>query len=327
MAARAFLRGRFVFLLTLLTLGCAKAPAEGETSPASAAVTFRIGYQKSGAALALLKWRSTLEPALAELKVKLEWAEFSSGPALLEALNAEQLDFGFVGEAPPIFAQAASTRMVYLATEPAAPQSEALLVRKDSPLKTLADLRGRSVALNKGSNVQYFLVKALEHAGLAYADVKVVYLPPADARAAFERGIVDAWAIWDPYLASVQVSQSPRVLATAEGVAQNQQLYVGRRDFVEQHPAVLKAVLQSLHATDAWLGEHGAEATGYLAPQLGIDPAAATLWLGRTKFGVFPLSEDVLENQQHIADTFQRLGLVPQRLRVRDALAKAKVFP
>lgn len=194
-------------------------------------------------------------------------------------------------------------------------------------MKSVADLRGRALALNKGSNVQFFLVRALEQAGLAYTDVKVVYLPPADARAAFERGSVDAWAIWDPYLASAQVSLSPRVLATAEGVAQNQQLYLGRRDFVEQHPAAIQAVLQNLQATDTWLGGHGAEATDFLATQLGLDPAAAALWVGRTKFGVFPLSEDVLDSQQHIADAFQRLGLVPQPLRVRDALAKAKVLP
>jgi sulfonate transport system substrate-binding protein len=327
MIARSVRRGLLVLVFALATAGCAKAPAEGEASATPALVTLRIGYQKSGAALALLKWRSTLEPALAELKVKLEWAEFSNGPALLEALNAEQLDFGFVGEAPPIFAQAASARMVYLATEPAAPQSEALLVRADSPLRLVSDLRGRSVALNKGSNVQFFLVRALEQAGLAYPDVKVVYLPPADARAAFERGSVDAWAIWDPYLASVQASLSPRVLSTGEGVAPNQQFYVGRRDFVEQHPSLVEVVLQNLRATDAWLSEHGAEATGYLATQLSLEPAAAALWLGRTKFGVLPINEDALENQQRIADAFLRLGLLPQSLRVRDALTKAKVLP
>jgi sulfonate transport system substrate-binding protein len=316
-----------VLVLALLSLGCANGHSDGTASSAPAPLKLRIGYQKSGAALTLLKWRGTLEPALAELKVKLEWAEFSGGPALLEALNADQLDLGFVGEAPPIFAQAASTRMVYLATEPAAAKSEALLVRADSKLKSLAELRGRTVALNKGSNVHYFLVKALEQAGLDYADVKLVYLPPADARAAFERGSVDAWAIWDPYLAAVQASLAPRVLTTAEGVALNQQLYVGRRDFVEEHASLIQVVLRQLQATDGWLGEHRTEAAGYLGPQLGLEPAAVQLWLGRLTFGVGPLTEQVLENQQHVADAFLRLGLIPRDLRVHDALAKASIPP
>ena len=118
----------------------------------------RIGYQKYGNVI-LLKNKGTLEGKLAPLRYKVEWSEFPSGPPLLEALNAGAIDFGHAGEAPPIFAQAASTQFLYVAHEPPAPKGEAVLVPKNSPLRSVADLKGKKVALNKGSNVHYLLVK------------------------------------------------------------------------------------------------------------------------------------------------------------------------
>src|SRR6185437_7746891 len=152
----------------------------------------RIGYQKYGNVI-LLKNKGTLEGKLAPLGYKVEWSEFPSGPPLLEALNAGAIDFGHAGEAPPIFAQAASAQFVYVAHEPPAPKGEAILVPKNSPLKSVADLKGKKVELNKGSNVHYLLVKALEKAGVSYSDIHPQFLAPADARAAFESGQVDAW--------------------------------------------------------------------------------------------------------------------------------------
>ena len=133
--------------------------------------TVRLGYQKYGT-LVLLKGKGLLEPKLAALGYKVAWAEFPAGPQLLEALGAGAIDFGSTGEAPPIFAQAAASgdRLLYVAHEPPAPLGEAILVPKDSAIRSVADLQGRKVALNKGSNVHYLLVRTLEAAGLSYAD-------------------------------------------------------------------------------------------------------------------------------------------------------------
>ena len=128
--------------------------------------TLRIGFQKYGT-LVLLKTKGTLDEKLKPLGWNVEWTEFPGGPQLLEALNVGAIDYGTTGEAPPIFAQAAGAPLVYVGYEPPAPKGEAILVPKDSPLKTVADLKGKNVALNKGSNVHYLLVKALEKAGLA----------------------------------------------------------------------------------------------------------------------------------------------------------------
>ena len=158
----------------------------------------RIGFQKYGA-LILLKGRGLLERQLKPLGYDVQWVEYPAGPQLLDGLNDGAIDFGATGEAPPIFAQAAGTPLVYVAHEPPAPQGEAILVQKNSAIRSLAELKGKKIALNRGSNVHYLLVKALEKAAIAYSDVETVFLPPDDARRAFDHGSVDAWAIWDPH--------------------------------------------------------------------------------------------------------------------------------
>ena len=163
----------------------------------------RIGFQKYGT-LVLIKSKGILEPKLAPLGYTVKWAEFAAGPPMLEALNAGAIDIAQTGEAPPIFAQAASDTLVYIAHEPPAPRGEAILVPKDSSIASVADLRGKKVGLNKGSNVHFLLVRALEAAGVGYDEIEPVFLPPADARAAFASGAIDAWVIWDPYQASAE---------------------------------------------------------------------------------------------------------------------------
>src|SRR6201988_1160915 len=177
----------------------------------------RIGYQKYGK-LVLLKGRGTLEEKLKPLGYSVSWTEFPSGPPLLEALNVGSIDFGISGETPPIFAQAAGAPLIYLAYDPPAPQGEAILVPKDSPLHAVTDLRGKKVALNKGSNVHYLLVKALENAGVKYSEIQPVFLAPADARAAFERGAVDAWVIWDPFQAAAEAATGARTLTDGTNI-------------------------------------------------------------------------------------------------------------
>ena len=184
----------------------------------------RIGFQKYGK-LVLLKSKGTLEEKLKAVGYKVVWTEFPSGPPLLEALNVGAIDFGNTGEAPPIFAQAAGAPIQYVAYEPPAPKGEAILVPKDSKLNSVAELKGKKVALNKGSNVHYLLVKALEKAGVKYSEIDPVFLAPADARAAFERGAVDAWVIWDPFQAAAEAATGARTLADGTGIVANYQFY------------------------------------------------------------------------------------------------------
>jgi sulfonate transport system substrate-binding protein len=306
--------------LRKIGLAFALAAALGSVAgAASAAETLRVGYQKYGTFL-LLKARGLLEKKLEPLGYTVTWTEFPGGPQLLEALNVGALDFGITGEAPPIFAQAAGAPLVYVAHEPAAPLSEAILVPKDSPLKSVADLKGKKVALNKGSNVHYLLVKALEHAGLSYSDITPVFLKPSDGRAAFEHGDVDAWVIWDPFQAAAEVSIEARTLASGEGLVSNHQFYLGAKPFVEANPKVVEAITASIREIDAWAGGNVDQAATELAPAVGIPAPVLKLALSRQAWGVKPITPEVVAEQQKIADTFATLGLIPKPIRILDAV-------
>jgi sulfonate transport system substrate-binding protein len=282
--------------------------------------TIRVGYQKYGTFL-LLKARGLLEKKLAPLGFTVAWTEFPGGPQLLEALNVGALDFGITGEAPPIFAQAAGAPLVYVANEPPAPRSEAILVPKGSPIQSVAELKGKSIALNKGSNVHYLLVKALEKAGLQYTDVKTVFLAPADARAAFEHGSVDAWAIWDPFQAAAEISLEARTLTNGDGgVAANRQFYLGERTFVAANRAVVDAVLASIKEVDVWAKDNIDQAASELSPAVGIPAPILKLALSRQAWGVQPINAEVAADQQKIADAFHALGLIPKPIKIGDAV-------
>src|SRR5260221_647510 len=229
----------------------------------------RIGFQKYGK-LVLLKSKGTLDEKLKAVGYKVVWTEFPSGPPLLEAVNVGAIDFGNTGEAPPVFAQAAGAPIQYVAYEPPAPKGEAILVPKDSPLKSVAELKGKKVALNKGSNVHYLLVKALEKAGVKYSDIQTVYLPPADARAAFERGSVDAWVIWDPFLAAAEKQIGARVIANGKGLVANTQFYLVSRPYGEKNPQVVKAIINELEKLDVWAAKNPSAVADVLGPQIGL---------------------------------------------------------
>ncbi len=284
----------------------------------------RIGVQKYGT-LIILRERKVLEPVLKPLGWSVSWHEFPGGPQLLEALSAGALDFGTTGEAPPIFAQAAGSSLLYVGCEPPSPTGEAILVPNDSPVRTVADLKGRAVALNKGSNVHYLLVQALASAGLTPADIQPAYLAPADARAAFERGSVDAWAIWDPFLSAAQEATGARTLVDGAGVggqalAPNRQFFLAHRDFATSQPDVLRTLNAQVDATDRWAEQNQDEAARLLAASMGLILPVVARAVARMGYGVRPLSPEVVDDQQKIADTFFKLRLIPQKLDVASAV-------
>ncbi|SDG53285.1 sulfonate transport system substrate-binding protein [Fontibacillus panacisegetis] len=285
-------------------------------------ITIRIGYQKYGT-INILKADGSLDKRLAdERNIKIEWTEFPGGPQLLEALNVGSIDIGHTGEAPPIFAQAAGAPLVYLAHEPASPKSEGIIVPKDSPIQSVADLKGKTIVLNKGSNVHYLLVKQLEKHGVSYKDVTVKYLPPADGRAAFEKGSADAWVIWDPFLAAAETATGGRVLADGEGVVSNHEFYLATREFAEKYPDLVNILLEEADKIDAWSKEHPQELAEKLSPQLGIDVESLVLAAERRNYGVQSIDAELIKAQQAIADTFLDLELIPKKLDINDAILK-----
>lgn len=309
-------RGLGALALGALTLGTAAIPANAEDK------VIRIGYQKYGNVI-LLKAKGTLEPKLAEIGYKVTWAEFPFGPPLLEAINAGAIDFGHTGEAPPVFAQAAGSSIVYVAHEPPAPGGEAILVPKDSPIKSVEELKGKKVAYAKGSNSNYFAVKALEKAGIKYGEFEPVHLAPADARAAFESGKVDAWSIWDPFYASAEASGNARVLVDGTGIVSNHQFYLASKSFTEGNAKAIEVLLAELNKVNDWVKGDPAAAAAQLAPPIGIPAPILEAALKRQAFGVKPLDDTVVAEQQKIGDLFHSLGLIPKAIKVSDIVWRA----
>jgi sulfonate transport system substrate-binding protein len=333
----AFLRRRTLSissLTVLFTLGLGLSFAIASCSPQSSvtpeasptanqtqATVVRIGHQKFDP-FTLVKVREGLEERLKPLGVTVEWKEFQAGPPLLEALTVGSLDIGRTGDAPPVFAQAADAPLVYVGGGAAKPHSSGVVVSVNSPIKTLADLRGKKIAFTKGSSANYLVVRAIESVGVQFSDIKPVNLSPGDARTAFEQGKVDAWVIWDPFFAAIQKQNNVRVLADGEGLAANRDFYLASRTFAEQNPEVIQAVREETQAVAQWAAANPNEVVKILSPLLGIEPPILDTVTKRRDYGFELMNREMVTEQQQIADTFYKLKLIPKAVKVEDIVWK-----
>ena len=300
---------RAIIALSLLVITAVHARAE----------TLHIGYQRYGT-LIILKQRGTLETALKPLGWSVDWVLFPSGPPLMEALNAGAVDFGITGETPPIFAQEAGTPFVYVGAEPPAPSGEAIVVPAGSAITSVAQLKGRRIAYTRGSNANYLLLAALKQAHLAWGDVTPVNLAPSDGPAAFSQGAVDAWAVWDPYLSSARVGLGARVLRDGVGLVPNRQYFLAARGFRDRHAPVLAVVLREIAASDAWGRDHQDAVTDLLTAASGLPRPVVREAVSRLSFGVGPMSASVVSGEQVVADALAASGLIPDPVKVADAV-------
>ena len=287
--------------------------------PARAGEPLRIGYQKNGS-LVILRRQATLERIFAPRGTAVQWVEFPAGPPLLEALNAGAVDFGATGDTPPIFAQAAGADLLYVGAQPVQGDNQAIIVRDGGPVRTLADLRGRRVAFTRGSSAHNVVVKALLRAGLTPADIQPVPLAPADAGAAFRTGAVDAWAIWDPFLAIAQQDPATRVLAQATDVAPSNSFFLARRAWAARAPEEVVLLLDAINGSAAWAAANPDDLAGMMAEVTGVPLAAQRVAAPRGVYAVQPMDDTVIAQQQEIADTFARLRIIPARVDVRRAV-------
>lgn len=239
------------------------APPRAFANAAGADRELRIGYQRFGS-LGILKARQSTETAFASLGVNVLWSEFPAGPQLLHALACNEIDFGTTGEAPPVFARASNSELMYVAWEPPAPRSVAMVVPQESDIRQLSDLRGKRIALNKGSNVHWLLLQILEDAGTGLNDVRVVYTPPKYPLTASDYLAVDARMMWDPLLSDAEHTGELRVVASGEGRVNNHQFYLSRRDYLAQHGDIMRRLLTELTHTGQFIDSHRGEAARLL---------------------------------------------------------------
>jgi sulfonate transport system substrate-binding protein len=287
--------------------------AVAQTPPSD---TIRIGYQKSSTLTAILKTNGALEKALAPLGVQVSWHEFTSGLPLLEAINTNNIDFGAdVADTVPLFAQAAGARLAYIAEEAASPSAQAILVGAESPIKTLANLKGKKLAVTKGAGSHFLLLAALAKSGLNFKDISPAYLTPADGRAAFIGGNVDAWVAWDPFLTSAQRQSNARVLSDgSNGLASYKRYYLSSAAYADRRGDVLNIIFGKLDETGKWVKAHPKDAATLLAGLWGIDAATVEEANSHRSYKVGVVTAPGLSEQQRIADAFYSEGLLPVKV-------------
>lgn len=278
-------------------------------------VTLRIGDQKSGA--------QPLLQAAGELKntpYKVTWSEFTSGPPLLEAVNANAVDVGQVGNAPPVFSAAARSdiRIIYGYT--AGLLGQTIEVPKNSPIKTIAQLRGKKIAVAKGSSAHYHLLSVLTKNGMTMSDVQPQYLQPGDAEAALTSHNVDAWAIWDPYSAQAELQQGTRILVNGTGYANGFSFQVSNTKTLDDKAkvAALRDYIQRYQKAMTWVNNHPKEWAKAWA-QVTKMPENATLKAAeRRKLKPIPLNDATIASEQQVADAFSNAKQIPGKVEMKD---------
>ncbi|MGA2893267.1 MAG: aliphatic sulfonate ABC transporter substrate-binding protein [Xanthobacteraceae bacterium] len=305
---------RRTFLLATAAFGFAASPFAAEAEPLK---ELRIGYQKTSVLL-VVKAQKVLEERFEPQGVTVRWVEFPFGPPLLEALNVGAIDYGYTGNAPPIFAQAAHANIQYVGVIPARGYGQAIVVPDASTLKTLADLRGKKIGVAKGSSAHDLLVAALESASISWQEITPVYLAPADAAAAFARGAIDAWSIWDPFYAIAELKLKARSLPIDPKVAKQNSFFLANSDFIAQHADVVTAINAEVAKATQWAGDHRDETATLFSEASGVEIEAQKKSVARSEFTFGPIDDKIIAEQQAVADRFRRLDLIPTAVAVRD---------
>jgi sulfonate transport system substrate-binding protein len=295
------------------SLGAAAASALGMPAVHAAERVVRISMQRSSVLLTVLKVKGTLAERLGPLGFTPSWHLFTN---VIEPMNAGAVDIhADVADAVPIFTQSANAPLTFYARERGSPAAEAIIVPADSPIRTVADLKGRVVGVSRGSGSHYVLAAALKRAGLSFADITPAYLQAPEGAAAFAKGSIDAWSIWDPFLAFAEAKRPVRTLADGRGLTSYHRYYLANDAFVAERPEVVAAVYRALAEAGQWVRANPDAAVALLAPVWGdLPPAVVAAANARRTYVVEPVERGQLGEQQDIADTFLEAKLIPRRI-------------
>lgn len=319
--ARNFLAYLVIGVVALSTTlaGC-NAPNTPEKNAVASqgikAKAVRVGYFSASD---ITRSRGVLEKRLNPLGIKVEWSKFTAGPQLLEAVNVGSLDVGMVGETPPIFAQAAGIPFVFIAsTRPGTGEGTAIVVPKDSQIKTAADLKGRNIAFQRGTASQYFVVKALQEVGLKLSDVKHLNLIASETRAALLNSSVDAAVVSDPQLAEFQRTLGVRVVRNAKGLSTQGGYWIAQRDFVKDNPELIKTILEEVNNAGKWADANPREVAEIIARDVKLDLDTLEKIVRRRRATLRPITNEILAGQQEIADLFYEQKIINKPIKVKE---------
>ncbi|WP_292831019.1 aliphatic sulfonate ABC transporter substrate-binding protein [Nostoc sp. JL33] len=310
--------GVFTLSTTLVSCKTANTPEKAAIAASSGIKTkvLRIGYMTAGD---ITRNRQVLEKRLNPLGINVQWAKFTAGPQLLEAMNVGSLDVGAVGETPPIFAQATGIPFVFIAsTKPPTGEGTAIVVHKDSPIKTVADLKGKTLAFQRATASQYFVVKALEEVGLKLSDVKYLNLISPETRAAFIRNSIDAGVISDPQLAEFQRTVGVRILRDGKGITTQGGYWLAARSFVKENPELVKIILEEVNNVGKWAEANPRDVAEIIARDAKLDIPTLEKVVKRRRYTLRPISDEILSGQQKISDLFYEQKFITKKINVKD---------
>ena len=318
-------------LLTLSVIGLTFMGCQKENTPQNLTTpqaktqhtelkTLSIGYQKASVNAVIAKENKLFEKAFPNTQIK--WYEFPGGPQILEALAVGSVDIGTTGDTPPVYAQAGGKPLNYIAYETAKPSSSAILIPQTSTIQNLSDLKGKRIAVHRGSSSHYLLVRALQTANLRWSDIEPVWLSPADARAAFQKGAIDAWAIWDPYYAAAELEDHAKVLTTGVNLSPNYTFYLGSNDLIQNHAHEINRILAQFSEADKWVWSHQQETIQLIAQSTGLSEAVSQRFVQRrpNPSHAQALTPQVIQDQQQLADAFSDAALIPQAIEIQKSV-------
>lgn len=297
----------------LLVAGCT--PGGAEEADGLDDAVLRVGDQLAGA-------QPLLEAAgeLDDVPYEIEWSTFTSGPPLLEAAHAGAVDVGQVGNAPPVFAAAADSEVRIVAAFDSNPDGSSILVPEDSDILEPADLEGRSVAVAQGSSAHAHLLSVLDDEGLAFGDIDANYVQPADALASFSEGRVDAWAVWDPYVAQAEEQTGAEILVNAEGYANTYNFQVASTEALEDsaREEALRDYVQRIHRAVQWSAENPEEYAEVWSEHSGLPQDITEVAAERRHPEPIPIDDGLIDSQQDLADAFADADEIPQAPEIGD---------
>jgi sulfonate transport system substrate-binding protein len=286
--------------------------AAGPTASAQAdvaSVTLRIGDQAGTGAQALL----TAAGLIGKLPFKAAWSDFTSGPPMLQAMAAGSVDVGGVGNAPPVFAAAGGDQLAIVGALQANPLGSALLVPKGSSIHSVAQLRGKRIAVAQGSSADYHLLTVLNKAGLSVHDVTLVYLQPAAGLAALTSGHVDAWDIWSPFVEEGESLDGATAIVTGQGYGSPYSFTVASRAALADpaKAAAIRDYLTLLAQAHRWANTHLAAWAAVWAKASGLPLNVMTKAAADDYSSAVPITPAVVSSEQQVADAFTAAGLIP----------------
>ncbi|BCL36585.1 aliphatic sulfonate ABC transporter substrate-binding protein [Nostoc sp. MS1] len=287
----------------------------------------RMGYQSAGD---LFRNRQVLEKRLEPLGIKVEWAQFVQGPQLMEGMAAGKIDVGSVGETPPIFAQVAGSKLVYVVgTQRTATtgRSSVIAVPPESSLTKFEEIKGQEIYFQKGSASHYFILRALQSIGLTIKDIKIRSMATVEARGAFLEGRIPVWMTNDPHYAIAEKLGRIRVLRDSVGLDSPGGYYIADRKFAEENPGLLKIIIEELQALDKWADVHRDEVKKLMISEQKLAPDVADRVMSRRTFaGRRGLSPALIAEQQRVADLFFESGVIPKKIDIKDFLLPPDLY-